>query len=479
MHLKIKPVFTWLIHSGAYEGPCRWGDLAVDSETERAQGKQLFGKFYQSLKEKLTKVADLLEPAYIEWAEDWTLSEPELRQIEADLHEIDLFLVCWWGISEYPAIKLAERYRKPVAMVGMGDQNVDMAAYLRARGLEGFAPLDFDELNHLISLLAARKAFQETKILVVTDGRLMPVGVVSNVWDLENIRRRFGIEFECLCSAEIFTEMDELIQSEAEQEKVKRITERLIKNAQNVRMEKEYIIRSVSFYLAVKRLMTRYGCNAFVIPCFELCVKRIPAKRKVTFCLAHSLLKDEGFPSACEGDINALLAMTLLMYISKKSAYMGNSILMGEEDMLSFYFGVPSISGKRKKNIMTLLHDVPGLKMKGFDEPALPYEIRSFTAEGWGATIRYDFSRDRGDTVTLARFNPTATKLLVAKGEIAGGGGLDEVGCSLRVNVRVADVVDLFHKEADFGHHLVMVYGDYAQELKDLGILMGFEVVEA
>jgi len=56
--------------------------------------------------------------------------------------------------------------------------------------------------------------------------------------------------------------------------------------------------------------------------------------------------------------------------------------------------------------------------MKGLENPALPYEIKNLTVGGWGATIRYDFSRDKGETVTLARLNPTATKPLVTKGEI-------------------------------------------------------------
>jgi len=149
------------------------------------------------------------------------------------------------------------------------------------------------------------------------------------------------------------------------------------------------------------------------------------------------------------------------MYISGKSAYMGNSYLLDKD-----------------KNIIAVHHDVPGLKMKGFNKPDLPYEIRNFTVGGWGATIRYDFSRDKGETVTLARFNPTATKLFVARGEIVGCGGFDKVGCSLRAEIKVSDAVKLFHEEAEFGHHLAMVYGDYVNMLKDLGKIIGFNVIE-
>lgn len=117
--------------------------------------------------------------------------------------------------------------------------------------------------------------------------------------------------------------------------------------------------------------------------------------------------------------------------------------------------------------------------MKGFEQPALPYELRNFTVGGWGATVRYDFNRDKGQAVTLARFNPAGDKALVAAGEVVGGHGLDRIGCSLAVDVKVKDVMDLFEKEQDFGHHLALVYGDYTDEIVRLGKLMGFDVVQS
>ena len=461
LKVKVKPVLPLLVHSGVYEGPCRVGDeKSLNPEFERSRAEEELKKFCKTLKSKLTKEAELLDPTIIEWGEDWVIPREELKKIDSISDGVDLFLIARSGLTQYPSIEIARRYRKPVAMLGQV-ASVDISAYLRARGMEGYAFIDFEELNHFISLLRVRKSLRQTRILIVSDGGMLPVGVVSSVWNMEDVKSRFGIDYKCVPSNEVFEEMDKVLQSKSEQKKAEEITDGLVKKADRIHMEKKYILQSVNFYLAVKNLMRRYGCNSFVIPCFELCVKRIPAERKVTFCLAHSLLKDEGFPSACEGDINVLLAMTLLMYLSRKSAFMGNSYMLDE-----------------KENIIALHHDVPGLKMKGLEESDLPYEIRNFTVGGWGATIRYDFSKDKGETVTLARFNPTATKLLVTKGKIVGCGGFDMVGCSLRAEIRVPDAVRLFHKEMDFGHHLAMVYGDYTEDLRDLGKIVGFEVIE-
>ena len=103
--------------------------------------------------------------------------------------------------------------------------------------------------------------------------------------------------------------------------------------------------------------------------------------------------------------------------------------------------------------------------------------IRNFTYEGWGVTIRYDFSRDQGEVVTLARFDPTATKLLVTKGEIVGGHGFDQISCSEGPIIKIPRAMDFFRKESDFGHHLAMVYGDYTQDIEELAQIMHFDVV--
>jgi L-fucose isomerase-like protein len=455
----IKPVFVQLIHSGPYEGPCRVGDRkSLEPETEREQGKQNFNRFVGEFNKYLSPDARLLEPVCIEWKDDFVLPEEELGKLESDLEDVDLFVVSG-GLTQYPAITIAHRHKKPIAMVG-AIGTVDVAAYLRARGLEGYAPLDFDELNRLISLLRVRKAIRNTKMLVALEGDIIPLGVVSSIWNLEDLRERFGVEHISLPAETLFEEMEKLPQEDAR--KVEQLTDKLIQNADKVHMSRENLLPSVKFYIAAKKVMEDSECNAFVIPCFEICARRIAEEKKVMFCLMHTLFKDEGYPSACEGDINVLMAMTLLMYTSKKSAHMGNSYIVD-----------------REKNIVAVHHDVPGLKMKGLAESDLPYEIRNFTFSGWGATIRYDFSLDIGQPVTLARFDPRATELLVVKGEIAGGGGFDEIGCSLRAHIKVKDAVELLHKEVDFGHHLAMVYGDYSDDLKELGKMMKFDVVEA
>ena len=459
--VNVKPVFAQLVHSGTYEGPCRVGreeDLAP--EAERQKGRAQFEEYTRDLRENSGRDVRLLEPVYMEWGDDFVLPEAELAKLEPDVHDADLVLIAPSGLPQYPAIAIAQRYGKPVGMMGWV-ASVDVAAYLRSRGLEGYAFLDYEHLKRVLSLLKVRKAFRRTRILVAAEGNTrVPTGVVSSIWDLEGLKRRYGVDYTCVSAMDLIYGMDDL--GEAERQQAEELANRLIENAEDVHMSREDVLRSVEFYLTVRRALDAYECNAFVIPCFEICVKQVLAERRVTFCLTHSLLKDRGIPSACEADTNVLMAIAMLMYLSGKSVYMGNSYLVD-----------------RGENILAVHHDVPGLKMKGLDEPDLPYEIRNFTVGGWGATIRYDFSRDIGAPVTLARFDPTGTRVLVVKGEMAGSGGVNQVGCALSAHIKVRDIVDLFHKEMGFGHHLAVVYGDYVQDVKELGEIMGLQVVEA
>lgn len=448
--IRIKPVFSALIHSDEKEGPCRIGSPEyLNPDAERKRAKETFNNIKGELNKVLTKDAEILEPAYIEYGESFIIPDSQFKQIEEELQKIDLFLL----LGRVPGI---EKYNKPIAMVGEGVSNVDVAAYLRSRGFEGYAPLDFDELNELISLMRVRKSIKETKILIVSDEEIITWGVVSSIWNLEDLKNRYGIGSKRVSFKTFYDEMDKVDKKEVEN-----LSSQLIRGADNVYMDSNIVTKSVIPYIATKSLMKKYECNAFTIPCFELCVTKVPAERKFTPCLTHALLRSEGYPSTCEGDLSVLLSTMVLMYISKKSTYMGN----------------PRI-GSKEENILHIAHDGVSLKMKGLDKPNLPYEIRPFTYGGWGSVLRYDFTEDKGQQVTLARFNPTATKLLVTKGEIVGGESKGR-GCSgMNIDIKVPDVKEVIHKQADFGHHLAMVYGNYTEEIKKLGELMNFEVVE-
>ncbi|MFP4027916.1 MAG: hypothetical protein ACLFWL_09005 [Candidatus Brocadiia bacterium] len=191
VQVAMKPVFVQLLHSNAYEGPCRVGSPEdLDPKKEKPRGEEQFAQWTKQVENELSDEARVLEPVKLEWTDDWHLSKEEIGKLDRDISKVDLFLI-QGGLSQYPAISIGRRYEKPVAMVGTVVP-IDVSANLRARGLEGFAPLDYGELNDLISLLRIRKSFQNTKILHAVESEVVPVGVVSTIYDMEDLYNRFG-----------------------------------------------------------------------------------------------------------------------------------------------------------------------------------------------------------------------------------------------------------------------------------------------
>ncbi len=75
--VNLRPVFSSLIHSGYWEGPCRVGPEKTSSpEYERKTAKEQFGVWYDELKANIdTTRCNILEPVYIEYDESFVVSD--------------------------------------------------------------------------------------------------------------------------------------------------------------------------------------------------------------------------------------------------------------------------------------------------------------------------------------------------------------------------------------------------------------------
>lgn len=452
--IKLKPVFMSLVHTGAWEGPCRINPPSPEEERRRVDSGNM--AVVERLKKGLSKDAVMLDPVTMYYDEGNVFRAQEWKKLQPDASEVDVYLNGGWPARE-PGIG---RFQKPVVSMGVGPSQLDIAAGLNAKGVEAHAVLDLDDLNHLMSLMRVRKAVRQTRVLVVTDRRGLPPVCGLSGPPLPEIKSKLGIDSQVVAYKEFFDAMDKVSADRAAREQARQIVDNLAGRAAKVHLDKRDIETDVLFYLTARSLMNQYGCNGFTIDCIELCASQIPAARHFTPCLTHTTLKDLGMPSACEGDMNALLAIMLATYTCRKSVYMGN----------------PSYN--KEKSILRVGHDVAGLKMKGLEAPDLPFELRNFTGAGWGTTFRYDFNRDRGQPVTVSRFGPTATKVLLAKGTIEGGSGFDQIGCTLGVSMRVPKLMDLYHAHAEFGQHLAVILGDCTKEIREAAEFLRVGVVE-
>ncbi|MBN1420173.1 MAG: hypothetical protein JXP34_15445 [Planctomycetes bacterium] len=459
--LVVQPVLTSIIHTGIWEGPCRWS--AVSPEKERANAAAFLAGWSEELREKglgPAKGVRLLEPTHITFAEDFKIREEDLGRLAAGAARADAVFILPFG-SSVSAFEIGRRLGKPILLKGLGCRNVDIAAYCRSKGQEAFVAADDAELTRLLHRLRARKVFRETRVLFPTDWGLPAVCSVGSICDLEGMRKRLGISVEVIPYREMAEEMDRTLASADANADAERAAVELVSRADHAFIDTKYVARSVLFLRAVEVLMARHGCDAFTIECFEFCSSRLPERWTVTPCLIHALLRNRGCASSCEGDLGSLLAMRLLMSVANRSCHQGNS-------------------DPRAPGTFRINHSAASMKMGGYDAPDLPYQLGRFVSKGWGTKVVIDFMNQPEKTVTVARVDPSATKLIVLRGELAGasGWGKDLIGCSVEAVIRPPEgrTDEFLRKRLEFGNHLQWVYGDWAEEMGEVGRMAGLEV---
>jgi hypothetical protein len=462
--LIIKPVMTNMVHTGVWEGPCR--NNVVTVEEEKQSVNDFFNSWSNDLKSQKSRFdpeyVNLLEPSLIVFNEDFTIYPEQFDIIEQDVIQADALFVSPAGAS-IATYRIAEKYKKPIISDwGLNCRTVDIAAYTRSHGLEMYVPIDLEEMNRVILGLRAKKILSGTNILYPTDWGWPSVASITGINEPEKLKDRFGINLITIPYEKLSSVMEEMIQNTDIQKKSEELAQILLDNADLSYIDKKYVIKSFVFYESIIRLMNEYHCNAFTIECFEFCTSQLPEKWEITPCLVHTLFKDQGIPSACEGDFASLIGMELLMSLSGKSPHLGNMFM-------------------EKNDSMQINHSVPGTKMNGFNEPPLPYQLGRFVESGWGTKIVVDFMNNEEKKATVIRMDPTARRLLALKGKLvdSAGWGEDILSCSVSAYVVGWDsgtAKEFIKKQVDYGNHLVWVFGDYSEELKTLAEILKMDI---
>lgn len=473
--VNIKPVYSNMVHSDVWEGPCRVGPRELlEPEYERRMGIEGVKRYKEELEKNLDlRYCNILEPVYVEWDESFVVRDAEMNKLLADIADTDVFLMTY----RVPGI---ERFGKSISMISAGPTPLDIVGFYQDIGVDGFFADTYEDYNEQIKLRYIRKAVAHTKWLILSATEQITETGNSSVSDLYSLFQKYGIRNNRLPMAHIFQEMDKLSDTESQKE----LTDRLYDGAvMKNTIEKNFIDCDVRFYLAVKELMEQYDCNGFTISCKALCASKQPYQYKITPCLCHSLNKDLGIPSACEEDISALLTMTIFMYMTNKAIYMGNPVYIRPGSKTYGELGIPADNKKTQAvypdELLELHHAVPSLKMAGLNQEDLPYFLGHFTQEGFGTKVQIDMAKEAPcKTVTIARFNRRGDRVIVTKAEILGTRFM-EIYCSPANVFKLQGDVREFRQllaNSSAGGHLCMAYGDYVKEWQRLGHVMGFDV---
>lgn len=507
VRLNVKPMFLTLYHEYVFEGPCRFGEgMQLESEFDLHMAAEKFKGWYKQLQDAMpADVVNLLEPVKVERDENFLTTDEMLDKLCEGSEDVDLYYI---GYSSRPydlALEFAQRTGKPCAITQACCASAITSAEFLSRGLEFYSFEDWADATEYMSVLRARKVLAETKILAATRSTsAVSVSAPDSIIDPEKLTQKFGTRLRFVSAHELLDQISygdpmqnhctpgrKGLNLTSEDEKIiDQMTDELIEGAEECQMTRDMVKKSVEANYAINKFLDAFECNAFTAPCPDLCATRRLNDMKFTMCLNHSLNNENGIPSACEYDLGALISKVMLQAIGRRPSYMGNCftspIRNGVRAPLpkALFFTPEHVDQKTeeladKENVVLTFHSVPNRRWESFDEPYRPYAIREFARSGFGATLRYEFAADAGQTITMCRIDPTCEKLFVAKGIILNSMGYDQTNCSMGVFFQVKDSKDFFKKQAAIGNHMPLIYGDFEEQIIELGELLGLEIVNA
>ena len=277
---------------------------------------------------------------------------------------------------------------------------------------------------------------------------------------LRNLEQTLGTALVTVSQREMVDEMHKADEAEA-----RKVARKWIAEAAGMKgTNEEEVVKSAKLYLAMRKLMQRYGCQAITTEGYTVFqyYKEGPIPSQG---LPASQLFTDGIVATAETLVDSLLTQQLGLFITGSTGFNGDYLM----DTVT--------------NIAIIGHCECPFNPWG-DERRVPYIIRNlplWEENKGGACVQVNLPL--GETVTVAKLSVHDRKMTVFTGEAVSGEelfeGWDDILCRTKLAIR-ADTQLLFENLdwKTFGNHRVAFYGDHRQTFKDLATLMGYEVVE-
>ena len=147
--------------------------------------------------------------------------------------------------------------------------STDVTAGLKAAGFEAYGAVRMEDTWKIMQVLRARKGIRNTRVLSILKGDIISKGVESNITDLIGLTNTYGISFKFMNAGEFLDEIGKLTEEEIKEAEA--VADDLIGGAKYNAMSRDYVVRSCKVYVTAKKMLSLYDCNAFTIPCFEIC----------------------------------------------------------------------------------------------------------------------------------------------------------------------------------------------------------------
>lgn len=341
------------------------------------------------------------------------------------------FLFIKSGGTEGVFKKIYPNLKPPFVLLTSGMHNslaasMEIASFLRDEGqsveiIHGNTDYISRRIENIVKVMDVKERLAKTRLGVI--GKPSDWLIGSEV-DYGEIKEALGITL-------VDVGIEELLQSIGES---KTVSTDVLEEIRGKSFDGKVTEGALAIYSGLKAIVEKYKLDGFTLRCFDLL-----GALNNTGCLALSLFNDAGIPAGCEGDVPALVSMTILQYLTGKTSFMANPSRIDME-----------------KNEMILAHcTVPTCMTQG-------YELTTHFESGIGVGIR---GRIPEGDITVFKLSRQADRYFVSKGQILEN-LRDANLCRTQIRVRLEEDASYFLTGPLGNHHLISM-GDHVDLIED------------
>ena len=194
--------------------------------------------------------------------------------------------------------------------------SLEIMSYLNQRGrrgeiLHGSVTYISERINVLAKVSEARKSLNGKNLGIIGQPSDW---LISSDADKKAVKEKLGIN---LLDINIQELIEECGKTDLYPVEVRDIRKELEENASEA--VRKYADGALKIYAALKNLVKKYNLSGLTLRCFDLL-----DSVGNTGCLALAMLNSEGIPSGCEGDVPALLTMTIGQALTGRCGFQAN-----------------------------------------------------------------------------------------------------------------------------------------------------------
>ena len=341
----------------------------------------------------------------------------------------------------------------------------------------------FDDLVYKIRLIRVIKELRETRILMVKRDSGEVIAGVNYRGDLHqhfppDHNARYISKFEELFGAEIVpVEAEEFYETygNIDMARAEEVAERWMEEARKVEASRPEVVKTARAYLAFDALREKYSCHAISTHIRTVTGSGEPEDRFWPGLGLELGFKTRGIQAVCQNYPDMLIAEIM------------GYLMTGRPSMLGDYMYDTYNSTE------ILLHC--GLPVNPYgDERRLPYTIRTHAESPVrdipsepGSSTGITAEWPAGETVTFWEVHSLTREIRLHTGTLVdgravyrGGEDLENVMCTAKIIARVDDIEKIRDQFQPYlyGIHRIATLGDLRQQIRDMGKLLGFKVIE-